>query len=273
MCVEKNWYLGDIVDQCAPAKPYPVPGQQVYIKDEQNFCINLPNPDSIFLQNNFYNLGKYPTIVQAEGFVQSFCMGSYLPPGAKPLPWGGIRSAQVIKNFTKSLDDGYLQVAGTLDCDLLKINCSMSAPGLYDDGGQYDNVGFINCGKEPYSGVDTSPNANPLGRDYVEMAGDGQFCMRVCGPNSNLGCDARHDTEGCYKFMGVVVQDGFSYTDAQTGVKTVATVSLPPLKTTAAATAAATNTGAATGGAVTTKSDATFAAVSVVGLTVAALLL
>ncbi|ORY50786.1 hypothetical protein BCR33DRAFT_712768, partial [Rhizoclosmatium globosum] len=67
-------------------------------------------------------------------------MGSYLPPGAKPLPWGGIRSAQVIKNFTKSLDDGYLQVAGTLDCDLLKINCSMSAPGLYDDGGQCKEV-------------------------------------------------------------------------------------------------------------------------------------
>ncbi|ORY50787.1 hypothetical protein BCR33DRAFT_712769 [Rhizoclosmatium globosum] len=35
MCVEKNWYLGGIVDQCAPAQPYPVPGQQVYIKDEQ----------------------------------------------------------------------------------------------------------------------------------------------------------------------------------------------------------------------------------------------
>jgi hypothetical protein len=46
---------------------------------------------------NYYSKGQYPTIVQAEGFVQAFCFGSYLAPGAKPMPPGGIQGAHVIK--------------------------------------------------------------------------------------------------------------------------------------------------------------------------------
>ncbi|KAJ3023179.1 UNVERIFIED_CONTAM: hypothetical protein HDU68_008745 [Siphonaria sp. JEL0065] len=243
LCHEKNWWLGENpVDPCAPPKPWPVPGQQVYIKDEQNFCLLLPDPDSIFLQNNYYNLGKYPTIVQAEGFVRSFCMGDYLPPGSLKLPWGGIRAAHVLKNNTDTKNP-YNQIYGYFDCDLLKINCSMSAPGAYDDGGQYDNVKFLNCGKEPYSGVDPTPAGNGH-IDYVEQAGDGMYCMRTCAPHIDgtliWNCPMDKDTVGCFGTMGVVFKDGFTYTDAVTGVVTTASVSLPPLPTkTATATSQA----------------------------------
>ncbi|KAI9344949.1 hypothetical protein BDR26DRAFT_856981 [Obelidium mucronatum] len=255
MCHELNWYLGESnVDKCKPPGPYPVPGEQVYIKDEQNFCINLPNPDSIFLQNNYYLKGLYPTIVQAEGFVQSYCMGDYLPAGSKKLPWGGIRAAHVIKNYTVPTQR-YIQVGGYLDCDLLKINCTQSFPGAYDDGGQYDNVPYINCGKEPYSGVDPLPAGNGHA-DYVEMAGNGMFCMRTCEPNSVGGvCSVQKDTLGCGVLMNFWGKDGFTYTDVATGVVTTATVSLPPLPTKTAAVNTA--TGAATVVGTTSKSDAT----------------
>ncbi|KAJ3143853.1 hypothetical protein HK101_003007 [Irineochytrium annulatum] len=121
----------------APPKPWPVKGQQVYIKDSTNFCINLPNPQDPYLKGQFYDQGFAPSIVQGEGFVQSYCMGSYLSPGAKPMPAGGVTAAHVI--------------TGRLDCGALNINCVGSYMGAYDDGGQYDNVGYINCGKEPYS--------------------------------------------------------------------------------------------------------------------------
>ncbi|KAJ3027649.1 UNVERIFIED_CONTAM: hypothetical protein HDU68_003407 [Siphonaria sp. JEL0065] len=274
LCHEKNWWLGENpVDPCAPPKPWPVPGQLVYIKDETNFCINLPDPDSIFLQNNYYNQGKYPTIVQAEGFVRSFCMGDYSPPGSLKLPWGGVRAAHVVKNFTDSKNT-YMQVHGYLDCDLLKINCSMSAPGAYDDGGQYDNARFLNCGKEPYSGVDTGPAG--LGHvDYVEQAGDGMFCMRTCStfdPKSGISnCPWSKDTVGCFGTMGVSFKDGFTYSDASTGVVTTASVSLPPLPTRSAVAASATVSGVATVS--KTSNSVSGKVVAVFGLSVAALLL
>ncbi|KAI9335303.1 hypothetical protein BDR26DRAFT_866075 [Obelidium mucronatum] len=228
LCLERNWHLGDLKDRCAPPLPHPISGQQVYIKDPTNFCINLPDPDSIFLQNNFYNVSKLPTIVQAEGFIRSFCMGNYLPPGSLRLPAGGIRSAHVVKNRD------YIQIHGTLDCDRLNINCTMSAPGAYDDAGQYDNVGFQTCGKSPYSGVDASPGGNPGMFDYVEMAGNGIFCMRVCIAGTLNGgvCDILQDTAGCTKLMGVTFEKtGFTYLDNLTGFSSTATVSLPPLAT------------------------------------------
>ncbi|KAJ3401286.1 hypothetical protein CcCBS67573_g10316 [Chytriomyces confervae] len=254
-CTIANYYLGDTVDRCAPPAPYPVAGQQVYIKDSTNFCLNLPNPDSIFLFNNYYSWKKLPTIVQAEGFVQSYCMGSYLPPGSKPLPQYGIRSAHVVKNFTVP-GQNYYQIHGYMDCDLLGINCTSTAPGRYDDAGQYDDGPFINCGKEPYSGVDASAAANPGMQHYVEMAGNGLFCMRVC-EKGNLGpglpCDLTQDTAGCEKFMKVQFlgeyATGFSYMDLANGVKTTASVFIPP-KTSATlsgASAAATTGGGAAG--------------------------
>ncbi|KAI9339276.1 hypothetical protein BDR26DRAFT_1007824 [Obelidium mucronatum] len=258
-CLISNWWLGENpVDPCAPPKPWPVAGQLAYIKDEQNFCLLLPDPDSIVLQNNYYSWGKYPTIVQAEGYVRSFCMGSYLPPGSLPLPWGGIRSAHVVKNYTKP-GNHYLQVHGYLDCDLLKINCTESFPGAFDDGGQYDNVKFLNCGKEPYSGVDPSAAGNGH-IDYVEQAGNGQFCMRTCEahvPGGDWNCPADKDTVGCFGTMGVVFKDGFTYTDLATGQVTTASVSLPPLPT---KTAVASATGKATGVATVTKTGGAAAA-------------
>ncbi|KAJ3405325.1 hypothetical protein HDU80_001556 [Chytriomyces hyalinus] len=255
-CTISNYYLGDMVDRCAPPLPHPVPGQQVYIKDPTNFCINLPNPDSIFLINNFYSWNKLPTIVQAEGFVQSYCMGSYLPPGSKPLPQFGIRSAHVLKNFTVP-GQNYYQIHGFLDCDVLGVNCTQSAPGVYDDGGQYDDGPFINCGKEPYSGVDNSTLANPGMQHYVEMAGNGLFCMRVCEPGNLMAgrpCDLTQDTAGCEKFMKVQFTEGFTFEDLTTGAKSTATVSLPPRKTsttTTTAGAAATGSGSSGNAAVT----------------------
>ncbi|KAJ3247895.1 hypothetical protein HDU78_002648 [Chytriomyces hyalinus] len=253
-CTISNYYLGDMVDRCAPPLPHPVPGQQVYIKDPTNFCINLPNPDSIFLINNFYSWNKLPTIVQAEGFVQSFCMGSYLPPGSKPLPQFGIRSAHVLKNFTVP-GQNYYQIHGFLDCDVLGVNCTQSAPGVYDDGGQYDDGPFINCGKEPYSGVDNSTQANPGMQHYVEMAGNGLFCMRVCEPGNLMAgrpCDLTQDTAGCEKFMKVQFTEGFTFEDLTTGVKSTATVSLPPRKTTTTTTTAGAAATGSTGNAAVT---------------------
>ncbi|KAJ3350543.1 hypothetical protein HDU83_009565 [Entophlyctis luteolus] len=190
-CRQTHWHI-TTADPCYPLDGDPRPGQQVYIKDElhliclkKNFCINLPDPDSIFLQNNFYNVSKLPSIVQAEGYVRSFCMGSYIPPGAKPMPPYAIRSAHVLKNLSTK-GSMYIQIHGTMDCDILRINCTQSSPGAYDDGGQYDNGPYESCGKEPYSGVDKSSSGNPGFQNYVEQAGDGIFCMRVCEPGTMI---------------------------------------------------------------------------------------
>ncbi|KAJ3357011.1 hypothetical protein HDU83_009181 [Entophlyctis luteolus] len=271
----------------------------VYIKDEVNFCINLPNPNSTVLKNNYYLKGLLPTIVQAEGYVQSYCYGSYLPNASLPLPEGAIRSAHVLKNTTVS-GLGYYQVHGVMDCDILQINCTQSYPGAYDDGGQCEKTTFCapkivpyvllskdddgaysSCGKEPYSGVDTTTNGNPGFPHYVEQvcfirvfpvfpdvvkAGDSTFCMRVCestaqgkgehqptakfpAPDASnvtgLPCDLTQDTAGCIKFMGVSFTDGFTYTDASTGAVSSTQVSLASLTSAVSSTAAAA-TGTAT---------------------------
>ncbi|KAJ3064876.1 hypothetical protein HDU98_011759 [Podochytrium sp. JEL0797] len=49
VCKEMEWDLGDAPDPDAPTGPIPVPGQQVYIQDAINFCLNLPNPNSTML--------------------------------------------------------------------------------------------------------------------------------------------------------------------------------------------------------------------------------
>ncbi|KAJ3117263.1 hypothetical protein HK100_000862 [Physocladia obscura] len=223
-CVQDNWYLGSLVDECMPLSLNNgvVSGQYVYIKDET--------------QNNYYNKGLYPTIVDAEGYVQSFCMGDYLPPGSLKLPDGGILFAHVLKNFTVT-GQNYYQIHGALDCDVLHVNCTASSPDAYDDGGQYDSGPFISCGKEPYSGVDATASGNLGFQDYVEMAGDGQFCQRVCEPGNRevgLPCDVTHDTEGCTRFMGVSFDDAsWTYTDASNpSVVSSESVSLPPTTTT-----------------------------------------
>ena len=203
-CIAKNWYLGPQArDRCAPVGPYPIAGMQVYIQDATNFCIMLPDPDSDYLKRMVYGGGLQPTILQGVGYGRAFCMGSYrtpgkcihistIPPilpkptdaysnlneyvGALPLPAGGVRSAHVIKGASKS-GKKYIQISGVFDCEALGVNCTASAPGTYDDGGQYDNVPFINCGKEPYSGVDAS--RHPAWPDYVEQAGNGTFLISL----------------------------------------------------------------------------------------------
>ncbi|KAI8621304.1 hypothetical protein BC830DRAFT_1095069 [Chytriomyces sp. MP71] len=253
-CRATGWSI-TTPDPCKPNTSIPMPGQQVYIRDELNFCLNLPNPHSIFLQQSYYSKGKWPTIVQAEGYVQSFCLGDYLPPGSLPLPAGGIRSAHVVKY------EGYIQVHGVLQCDILQINCTATSPDAFDDGGQYDNGPFKSCGKEPYSGVDNSKNGNQAWENYVEMAGDSQYCMRVCppGPLNSGPCDVTHDTAGCENFMGVTFhgEDGFTFTDMTNGGATsAASVSLPPipsptssiLTATASATGTVVASAPATGG-------------------------
>ncbi|KAJ3006055.1 UNVERIFIED_CONTAM: hypothetical protein HDU68_004296 [Siphonaria sp. JEL0065] len=146
-CVQMNWDLGEGSD---PNPGFIQEGQQVYIQDEKNFCINLPDPNSSFLKENY---GGRPTIVQAEGYVHAFCVGDKLTPGASPMPQGGIISAHVVKNYKYS-GQRYMQIWGKMNCDILNINCRQSSEGMFDDGGQYDSVRYRNCGKEPYSGVD-----------------------------------------------------------------------------------------------------------------------
>ncbi|KAJ3022511.1 UNVERIFIED_CONTAM: hypothetical protein HDU68_009063 [Siphonaria sp. JEL0065] len=143
----------------------------------------------------------------------------------------------------------YMQIHGTLDCKALNINCTMSAPGAYDDGGQYDNAPYKSCGKEPYSGVDSSEKGNAGFVNYVEMAGNGLFCMRVCEAGTMVPggvCDVTLDTAGCTALMGVQFEDGFSYKDESTGVVTTTSIFLPPLPssttTSTKATASATST-------------------------------
>ena len=101
------------------------------------------------------------------------------------MPKGGIRSAHVIKGVSKN-GKKYVQISGTMDCGALGINCTASAPGAYDDGGQYDTAPFINCGKEPYSGVDMSASANPGMPDYNEQAGNGTFLIPLLNINMQI---------------------------------------------------------------------------------------
>ncbi|KAJ3021044.1 UNVERIFIED_CONTAM: hypothetical protein HDU68_009856 [Siphonaria sp. JEL0065] len=243
-------------DGCFPLDGNPRPGQQVYIKDELNFCINLPDPDSIFLQNVFYKQGKLPSVVEAEGFVRAFCLGDYIPPAAKKMPEYGIKSAHVEKY------QNYIQVWGTLDCEGLNINCTSSSPGVYDDAGQYDNVPFESCGKEPYSGVDTSPQGNPGSKSYIEQAGNGIFCMRVCDTELGSDCVVTTDRAGCEATLGVHFSDGFTFADKTTGEVVTATTNLPkqrPSPTFASSTTAAATGAGATG---STKSAASLTSFS-----------
>ncbi|KAJ3368084.1 hypothetical protein HDU91_000873 [Kappamyces sp. JEL0680] len=222
-------------------------GAVVYIQDPLNFCINLPDPNSKQLNMLYYSFNKYPTIVAGEGYVQSFCTGSYFTPGALPLPAGGIRSAHVIRAVSPN-GKKYYEISGTLDCNALHINCTASAPDTYDDGGQYDSVSYRYCGKEPYSGVDSTKHPGMV--DYVEQAGNGMFCMRVCEAGQELTdpCNVKDDTKGCQYTMGVTFRDGFTYTDKTNGsAVTTYTVSLPPLASSTTSSAQATTTLGATG--------------------------
>jgi hypothetical protein len=76
-------------DPCAPLGPRPAVGQQVYIQDPLNFCINLPDPHTGVI-SDIYAAGKRPTILDGEGYLQSYCIGDHLSPGAFPLPTGAI---------------------------------------------------------------------------------------------------------------------------------------------------------------------------------------
>ncbi|KAJ3232371.1 hypothetical protein HDU81_003009 [Chytriomyces hyalinus] len=239
-CKANNWFIGE-PDPCKPTQ-IPLPGQQVYIQDAVNFCINMPDPQSLFLQSLFYSQNTVPTFVQAEGYVRARCMGSYIPPGAIPLAAGAIRTAHVVRTAT------YMQIHGNMDCAAMGISCEMSSPGAYDDGGQYDDVGFAHCGKEPYSGVDNVKH--PGWPHYVEMGGNGEYCMRVCAPgtqDSGGACDVRLDTAGCTALMGVQFDapDGtFVFEDRVAGTTKTFDVPLPEVKTTAAATTATTTAAA-----------------------------
>ncbi|KAJ3037299.1 hypothetical protein HDV00_001794 [Rhizophlyctis rosea] len=217
LCEQKNWNLGGAVDPNAPPQPWPVSGQQVYIQDDLNFCINLPNSDDPYLKYYYYSRGQAPTIVEAEGYVQSFCMGNYLAPGAKAMPVGGITAAHVEDHTNNPTGQKYIQITGRMNCTALNINCIGTAPGAYDDGGQFDDVPYNNCGKEPYSGPDASKMSNL--NHYVEQAGDGIFCMRICDGDQQLGspCNVKNDTAGCFATMNMVDRSGFSYFNAGTG--------------------------------------------------------
>lgn len=200
----KNYYDANRpIDPCEP-RPLatrPAIGQQVYLQDPLNFCIVLPNPYAKSIAD-IYNSGNKPTIVQGEGYLQSYCLGSYLTPGAWPLPTGAIKSARVLTGRINN--QNYIQISGKMNCDALNMNC-VSAD--YSDGGQYDTAPYINFGKSPFSGVDTSKNVNmPV---YNMQAGNGIFCMRVCeaGPSGGMQledpCNVKNDTAGCHYTMNI----------------------------------------------------------------------
>jgi hypothetical protein len=210
----------------------------------------LPDPNNPSLKERFYDKGQVPSIVQGEGYVQSFCVGNYMPPGGMKMNPQAIKSAHVIKGIHPN-GKKYIEISGLMECDLLNINCKSTVPGEYDDGGQYDAVPFINCGKEPYSGVD--PSKHPGMVDYVEQAGNGEFCMRICEAGQQLGdpCNVKNDTAGCRATMGVDFKPGFSFVDRwndkQTSISFTATETFSSKTSTATTTAssspAATKTG------------------------------
>ncbi|KAJ3339828.1 hypothetical protein HDU91_000933, partial [Kappamyces sp. JEL0680] len=154
-------------------------GLALFIQDQYNFCIGLPDPASPVLQNEYYKQGRLPTIVQGEGRtdgvtqgnMQVYCVGSYLPPGALPMPAGAITAAHVIKNKSPN-GKLYYEVSGYFDCGKAGVSCQSSTPGAGDDGGQYDTAPFRFCGKEPYSGTDAAKH--PTMPNYVQQAGDGR---------------------------------------------------------------------------------------------------
>ena len=121
-CQAKNWYLGpNAKDKCAPLGPVPVSGQQVYIQDPVNFCLLLPDENSPFLKREYYSQNRKPTILAGEGYVQSFCMGSYRTPGAFAMKPGAIRSAHV--SYGTISGKSYVQIYGTMDCTAAEIDC------------------------------------------------------------------------------------------------------------------------------------------------------
>ncbi|KAI8613814.1 hypothetical protein BC830DRAFT_1130379 [Chytriomyces sp. MP71] len=259
-CHGDNWDRGvNALDPDAPPKPWPVAGQLVYIQDPNNYCINLPDPKDSYLIENWWSKGVNPTFVQAEGHVRSHCVGT-LAPGALPMPPGAVKSLHIRKN--QSLNGkAYHQLSGSLDCQILNMTCTG------DNGGQYDSVPYRNCGKEPYSGVDTTQN--PGFADYVEIGGDGIVCMRACvsGQVDGDPCSAKGDTKGC----GVLTQgtddygDGFTMIDGSGSPVSFSINTVSPIKTSsiATATALATSVASPSGMNTTSKSGAYANAVSV----------
>ncbi|KAJ3236639.1 hypothetical protein HDU81_010603 [Chytriomyces hyalinus] len=218
VCSGDNWDRGTDTDPNGPSGPFPLAGQQVYIQDPNNYCINLPNPNDPYLIETYYSKGIYPTFVQAEGYVQSFCVG-FLAPGALPMPPGAVTGAHVRTN--QSLNGKtYHQITGSLDCAVLKMTCTG------DNGGQYDSVPYRYCGKEPYSGVDET--LNPGFADYVEIGGDSTFCMRTCVKGQVQGdpCNAKDDTKGCGVLTGGTddTSPGFTLNGVPVDVTTTALV-------------------------------------------------
>ncbi|KAJ3391650.1 hypothetical protein HDU84_005600 [Entophlyctis sp. JEL0112] len=291
-CQANNWYVST-ADPCKPST-VPLPNQMVYIKDEVNFCINLPNPNSTVLKNNYYLKGLLPTIVQAEGYVQSYCYGSYLPTASLPLPAGAIRSAHVLKNTTVS-GLGYYQIHGVMDCDILQINCTQSYPGasvlqkmtmahilpaeknliLELIPRQMETQAILITSNRLETALSACAFAKARLKDQVNTFTDNfQLFIVLTECDPGLPCDLTQDTAGCIKFMGVSFTDGFTYTDASTGAVSSTQVSLASLTSAATASTAASAAAAkATGTAqvTTTKSAANGRAAIAVGAAVIAL--
>ncbi|KAJ3284291.1 hypothetical protein HDU79_008309 [Rhizoclosmatium sp. JEL0117] len=232
-CSDKGGWFNPNPDKCFPLDGNPRPSEKVYIQDESNFCLNLPNRNSVYLNQAYYSQGRKPTIVDAEGYVQSYCVGG-VPPGALPMPAGAIQAAHVIKNFTIP-GQRYMQIWGYLNCDPLNIECAGTAADPFYGAGQYDSGAFEHCGKEPYSGV--NQDKNPGFSVYYMKAGSvgdrPGFCMRVCEGDHGVGmpCDISspgQDVKGCATVMpGLVFNEGFSFMDVANQVVTTVTKDVP----------------------------------------------
>ncbi|KAJ3202567.1 hypothetical protein HDU83_000437 [Entophlyctis luteolus] len=98
-----------------------------------------------------------------------------------------------------------------MDCAAAGVDCTTGT------GGQYDDVKYVHCGKEPYSGVSALQTGDGSYVHYVQQTGDGIFCIRICAGDQGTGdsCNAKLDSAGCYVTMNYTDQDmtGFSYAD------------------------------------------------------------
>ncbi|KAI9331110.1 hypothetical protein DFJ73DRAFT_799912 [Zopfochytrium polystomum] len=221
-CAAAGYHLvgPQAVDQCKPtsglfadvAGAERLGNQLAYLKSASEWCLILPNKEDPWLRMLYYDQGRVPQSVQAEGLVIAQCQGGFISSGGglsgKAVPSGAILSASLTTNF-ETPGKRYVQMHGLFDPDVVGV-----LPADVDTGGQYDSSDYVSCGKEPYSGVDQSMNSasGPFASfagstpfkftHYVQYFGKGEYCMRICeglsyGTLSDSPCTAQYDKLGC----------------------------------------------------------------------------
>ncbi|KAJ3212042.1 hypothetical protein HDU67_004102 [Dinochytrium kinnereticum] len=160
------------------------PGKIVAIQSPSSFCLLLPSLPG-------------QSIGESEGSSTSHCVENGIrTDGSRGIKGSAIRSAHLV-------DAGkYIQITGQIDMAALQIS-------ERDGGGQYDDASW---GIEPLSSCQ--------GYDrFLELVGNGQFCIRCCKYDDPKGADfdkaapcfAGNDLAGCEADIPGNYGSGFTY--------------------------------------------------------------